>query len=363
MSRSSIEPISQAGIPRAPMTAEARRAKLLDCLRVGGEGWPNGTADRLTAMVADVAALPEGAIGGARHGRSVMNVVPLQGVAPRVATAQTLIDFDAVTAHFDALHAMGPTSLKVRKGEFLVIVGPSGCGKSTLLNLVAGTLKPSSGSVTYDGAPINGANRDVGYITQKNYCLPWRTVEANVRLPLEFRKVPRAEMAERVTRAIRQVGLSGFERAYPRQLSGGMLQRVMIARTLAYGPHTYLMDEPFGSLDAQLRLKMDAELLKLWEQDRKRDLRLRHPRPAGSDYAGGSRARHVEAARSSQARRRYRPAASTRRHRRADKPGLRRLFPSNSGRRWTCTDERCCCAASEPLDAPSCGPARRRCSS
>jgi NitT/TauT family transport system ATP-binding protein len=195
-----------------------------------------------------------------------MNVVPLQGAVPRVETASTLIDFDAVTAHFDALHAMGPTSLKVRKGEFLVIIGPSGCGKSTLLNMVAGTLRPSSGSVTYDGAPIAGANRDVGYITQKNYCLPWRTVEANVRLPLEFRNVPRAEMAERVTRAIRQVGLSGFERAYPRQLSGGMLQRVMIARTLAYAPSTYLMDEPFGSLDAQLRLKMHGELLKLWEQ-------------------------------------------------------------------------------------------------
>jgi NitT/TauT family transport system ATP-binding protein len=180
--------------------------------------------------------------------------------------APTLIDFDAVTAHFDALHAMGPTNLQVRKGEFLVIIGPSGCGKSTLLNMVAGTLRPSSGSVTYDGAPITGANRDVGYITQKNYCLPWRTVEANVRLPLEFRKVPRAETAERVARAIRQVGLSGFERAYPRQLSGGMLQRVMIARTLAYAPSTYLMDEPFGSLDAQLRLKMHGELLKLWEQ-------------------------------------------------------------------------------------------------
>jgi NitT/TauT family transport system ATP-binding protein len=195
-----------------------------------------------------------------------MNVVPLQDATSRPDPAPTLINFDAVTARFGGLHAMGPTSLQIRKGEFLVIIGPSGCGKSTLLNMVAGTLRPSSGSVTYEGAPVAGANRDVGYITQKNYCLPWRTVEANVRLPLEFRKVPKAEMAERVAHAIRQVGLSGFERAYPRQLSGGMLQRVMIARTLAYAPHTYLMDEPFGSLDAQLRLKMHAELLKLWEQ-------------------------------------------------------------------------------------------------
>ncbi len=131
--------------------------------------------------------------------------------------------------------------------------------------MVAGTLRPSSGAVTYQGEPVTGANRDVGYITQKNYCLPWRTVEANVRLPLEFRHVPRAEIAGRVQRALTQVGLAGFEKAYPRQLSGGMLQRVMIARTLAYEPHTYLMDEPFGSLDAQLRMRMHGELLKLWQ--------------------------------------------------------------------------------------------------
>ena len=195
-----------------------------------------------------------------------MSVVKLPDVASRVAPAPVLIDFDKVVARFGALHAMGPTTLQVRQGEFLVIIGPSGCGKSTLLNMVAGTLRPSSGTVTYAGAPVGGANRDVGYITQKNHCLPWRTVEANVRLPLEFRNAPRPEMKDRVARAIAQVGLSGFERAYPRQLSGGMLQRVMIARTLAYAPHTYLMDEPFGSLDAQLRLKMHSELLKLWEQ-------------------------------------------------------------------------------------------------
>jgi NitT/TauT family transport system ATP-binding protein len=177
-----------------------------------------------------------------------------------------LIDFDNVVARFGALHAMGPTSLQVRQGEFLAIVGPSGCGKSTLLNMIAGTLPPSSGSVSYRGVPVGGANRDVGYITQKNYCLPWRTVEANIRLPLEFRGVPRAEMAERVRKAVLQVGLTGFEQSYPSQLSGGMLQRVMIARTLAYEPHTYLMDEPFGSLDAQLRIRMHAELLKLWQQ-------------------------------------------------------------------------------------------------
>jgi NitT/TauT family transport system ATP-binding protein len=195
-----------------------------------------------------------------------MAVIALNEARPRAVAAAPHISFDGVVARFGSLHAMGPTSLYVRQGEFLAIVGPSGCGKSTLLNMVAGTLRPSSGTVMYRGETVNGANRDVGYITQKNFCLPWRTVEANVRLPLEFRGVPRAEMAGRVTRALAQVGLTGFEKAYPRQLSGGMLQRVMIARTLAYEPHTYLMDEPFGSLDAQLRLRMHAELLKLWQE-------------------------------------------------------------------------------------------------
>jgi NitT/TauT family transport system ATP-binding protein len=191
---------------------------------------------------------------------------PARDPARSPAAADVLIDFHEVTAKFGALHAMGPTTLTVRRGEFIAIVGPSGCGKSTLLNMVAGTLRPSSGTVRYDGRIVDGPNSDVGYITQKNYCVPWRTVEGNVRMPLEFRGTPRAEITERVRFALAQVGLTGFEKAYPKQLSGGMLQRVMIARTLAYGPHVYLMDEPFGSLDAQLRMKMHGKLLDLWQQ-------------------------------------------------------------------------------------------------
>ena len=176
------------------------------------------------------------------------------------------IEFDNVAVKFGAFPAMGPASLSVRAGEFLAIVGPSGCGKSTLLNLVAGMLEPASGEVRYNGRAVTGPNRDVGYITQKNYCLPWRTVQANISLPLEFRQFPKHEIKSRVAAAVKQVGLTGFETAYPRQLSGGMLQRVMIARTLAYQPATYLMDEPFGGLDAQLRLKMHAEVLRLWQE-------------------------------------------------------------------------------------------------
>lgn len=194
--------------------------------------------------------------------------VSAPGAQPNSADTkpETVIDFDGVVARFGNLHAMGPTSLSVRRGEFLAIVGPSGCGKSTLLNMIAGTLKPAEGTVHYKGQIVDRINHDVGYITQKNYCLPWRTVEANVRLPLEFRRYPRKEAAERVSDAIEKVGLKGFEKAYLRQLSGGMLQRVMIARTLAYRPDIYLMDEPFGSLDAQLRTRMHAELLKLWQE-------------------------------------------------------------------------------------------------
>lgn len=183
-----------------------------------------------------------------------------------VVDREIIIEFEGAVARFANLHAMGPTSFSVRRGEFLAIVGPSGCGKSTILNMIAGTLRPAEGEVRYKGKAVDALNPDVGYITQKNFCLPWRTVEANIRLPLEFRKYPKTEITTRVLKAIEQVGLKGFENAYPKQLSGGMLQRVMIARTLAYSPDIYLMDEPFGSLDAQLRLRMHGELLKLWQE-------------------------------------------------------------------------------------------------
>ena len=181
-------------------------------------------------------------------------------------SAENIIEFRGVVAKFGNFHAMGPTTLSVRKGEFLAVVGPSGCGKSTLMNMLAGTLVPAAGEVFYKGKKVDGINHDVGYLTQKNYCLPWRTVEGNVGLPLEFRKMPRAEIDRRVADVLKRVGLAGFGKAYPKQLSGGMLQRVMIARTLAYAPDVYLLDEPFGSLDAQLRTRMHEELLRLWKE-------------------------------------------------------------------------------------------------
>lgn len=154
--------------------------------------------------------------------------------------------------------------LTVHQGEFLAIVGPSGCGKSTLLNMAAGLLRPSAGSVFYDGAPVTAPNTRVGYMTQRDTLLPWRTVEDNVAIALELQGQSRTERMATAHAWIEKVGLKGFETAYPAHLSGGMRRRVSMARTLAYSPETILMDEPFGALDAQLRLVMHDELLKLW---------------------------------------------------------------------------------------------------
>lgn len=179
------------------------------------------------------------------------------------------IRFQGVSKSFasrgNLMQALAPTDLTVRDNEFIALVGPSGCGKSTLLNMVAGLLPPTEGNVTYDGAPVRGPNRRVGYMTQKDTLLPWRTVADNVALPLELRcrRSTRKEMADRVQQMIDLVGLRGFEKHFPGEISGGMRKRVGLARTLVYEPETLLMDEPFGALDAQLKLLMQDELLRI----------------------------------------------------------------------------------------------------
>jgi NitT/TauT family transport system ATP-binding protein len=179
-----------------------------------------------------------------------------------------LIEYSGVARQFASRRgtviACQGVDLSVRRGEFLAIVGPSGCGKSTLLNMAAGLLKPSAGRVFYRGAPVAEPNTLVGYMTQRDTLLPWRTVEDNVAIALELRGQSKADRHRHAHDWIKRVGLSGFETAYPAQLSGGMRRRVSMARTLAYEPETILMDEPFGALDAQLRLVMHDELLKLW---------------------------------------------------------------------------------------------------
>jgi NitT/TauT family transport system ATP-binding protein len=162
------------------------------------------------------------------------------------------------------VEAVADVSLDIRRGEFVALVGPSGCGKSTLLNMTAGTMPIDGGEVIYEGQPVAAVNTRVGYITQKDNLLPWRTVQENVALPLEIRGVPPAEREARVQALIDRVGLTGFEKHYPRELSGGMRKRVTLIRTLVYDPETLLMDEPFGALDAQLRLIMQDQLLKIW---------------------------------------------------------------------------------------------------
>ncbi|GHC67422.1 ABC transporter ATP-binding protein [Limoniibacter endophyticus] len=165
--------------------------------------------------------------------------------------------------------ALDKVSLSIEPGELVAFVGPSGCGKSTLLNMIAGIIPKTSGKIVHNGNSVNAINRDVGYLTQADSVLPWRTVERNVGLPLEYRGVPKAEREKTVEAMLELVELKGFGKAFPRELSGGMRKRVALAQMLAYGPNTLLMDEPFGALDAQLKLIMQQQLLRIWQEQKK----------------------------------------------------------------------------------------------
>lgn len=171
--------------------------------------------------------------------------------------------------HQRVVRVLEPVDLDIRHGEFVAIVGPSGCGKSTLLNLMAGLLKPTGGRIELEGRAITGVGRSIGYVTQADNLFPWRTAYRNVAFPLEVRRVAKKERRDRTLDFMRRVGLSGFERHYPHQLSGGMRQRVNIARALITEPEMVLMDEPFGSLDAVTRGELQGELLGLWHGSRK----------------------------------------------------------------------------------------------
>jgi NitT/TauT family transport system ATP-binding protein len=173
--------------------------------------------------------------------------------------------------------ALSEVSLSVADGEFLAIVGPSGCGKTTLLNIVAGLLPYELGSVSIDGSRIRGAGVDRSVVFQHPSLLPWRTIAGNVRYGMELQKrFDRVAMHQRTSYFIELVGLAGFERHYPSELSGGMQQRVNLARALASDPSVLLMDEPFAALDAQTREVMQAELLKIWTAAQKTVLFITH---------------------------------------------------------------------------------------
>ena len=166
-----------------------------------------------------------------------------------------------------AVHALGPVDLDLRRGEFFAVVGPSGCGKSTLLEVLAGLQRPTAGTVLFEGRPVSGEVPDgIGVVFQEDASFPWLTVWDNTAFGLRRSGVDAAEIRRRVDDALAFMGLMDFVRAYPAQLSGGMRQRVCIARTLVLQPHLILLDEPFGALDAQTRLLMGDEVLRLWRR-------------------------------------------------------------------------------------------------
>ena len=172
--------------------------------------------------------------------------------------------------------ALSDISLQIAEGEFVSIVGPSGCGKSTLLYMVGGFVAPSRGAVSVAGKPVTGPGPDRGPVFQEFALFPWKTVLGNVMYGLLQQGVSRPEAEAKARALISLVRLTGYERFYPKELSGGMKQRVAIARTLAYGPTILLMDEPFGALDAHTRTGLQNELLEIWERDRKTVLFVTH---------------------------------------------------------------------------------------
>lgn len=181
-----------------------------------------------------------------------------------------LLELNNVTVSFPSpdgtmLTALEGMSLSVNQGELVAMVGPSGCGKSTALNVLAGQVTPVSGQVRLAGQPVEGMLPSVGYISQADTLLPWRTVLDNVALAMELRGVPKQERREAARALMAKMGLSGFEDNYPRELSGGMKKRAAIARVLAVDPAILMMDEPFGPLDALTKEKLQDEILTLWE--------------------------------------------------------------------------------------------------
>jgi NitT/TauT family transport system ATP-binding protein len=181
------------------------------------------------------------------------------------------------------VHALAHTDLKVRRQELVVLLGPSGCGKTTLLRLIAGLLTPTDGMIHVAGLPLwVGGRRDpealrqVGVVFQDAHLFPWLTIEDNIALPLRLRGIGRSERRRRAHELTGLVGITGFERRRPRELSGGMRQRAAIARALSYDPEILLMDEPFGALDAMTRDAMNLELQRIWMQTRKTIVLVTH---------------------------------------------------------------------------------------
>jgi ABC-type nitrate/sulfonate/bicarbonate transport system ATPase subunit len=186
----------------------------------------------------------------------------------------TKVRFRNIGMSFSATRVLDDISLDVHEGEFVCILGPSGCGKSTLLNIVGGFITPSEGEVTIDGERVTGPDPRRIFVFQERGVFPWLTVEQNISFGL-FR-LDDKEQRDRVAHYVAMVGLRGFEKSYPRELSGGMKQRLEVARALAVNPDVLYLDEPFGALDSITRLQMRRELLRIWEAERKTILFVTH---------------------------------------------------------------------------------------
>ena len=190
---------------------------------------------------------------------------PREPSAPATEPSSPIITFDAVDLVLGGKTIVQGINLEIQAGEFVSVVGPSGCGKTTLLRLIAGFYQPTKGRLTYRGAPLTGPSADVAIVFQDygKALLPWRTVYGNVSLALEATKVPRSRWDQRITAQLDRVGLGKHADKYPNQLSGGMQQRLQIARALAQEPSVLLMDEPFGALDAMTRQTLQDECLRI----------------------------------------------------------------------------------------------------
>ena len=187
-------------------------------------------------------------------------------MAPKIDVRHVSKTFHRLRGKVDSpVHALHDVSLQIMPGEFVCLVGPSGCGKTTLLRLMHGLLEPDSGEVLIDGDRLAAPGPHAGFVFQSFRLLPWRTVIDNVEFPLQIQGMPRAQRVTRAREYLRLVGLEDFEHSYPHELSGGMQQRVGLARALALEPNMLLMDEPFAALDAQTREFMQIELGKIWE--------------------------------------------------------------------------------------------------
>ncbi len=201
----------------------------------------------------------------------------------RVSAAARSVDLKNIFMSFNIkgkkLEALKDVSLSIAEGEFVSLLGPSGCGKSTLLKITAGLLNPTQGEAAIGGLTVNRPQTDIGIVFQSPILLEWRKVLDNLMIQVEARNLPRKEYEERARKLLASVGLSGFENAYPYELSGGMAQRVSVCRALIHDPSLLLMDEPFGALDALTRDQMMIDLQRIWLSSRKTVLFVTHSIP------------------------------------------------------------------------------------